>query len=928
MGRDAEHGQVMALLRAAPDGLAVAVIEGEAGVGKSALARAAVDHARADGWRVLACAPTQAEARYAYVGLADLIGPLATESALAELPTPQRRALQTVLRIQDDDPGGVDPHADVPTVGSAVQRLLTAAGRDRALLLLIDDVQWLDSATTSAVGFALRRIDSHGAGSRLALLATRRAEQPGSLPLDLERHVAAAAKLSLWLDGLTPTALYDVLLDRLGVRVGRPTLRRLHALCRGNPFYALQMVQSVLARHGQLPADGPFPLPESLAATVNERIAATDEDLRTLLLTLSALAVPSLSRLRQALSETGPSEVDALVVRAERTGLLGIDGDRLIFEHPLFASAVYDAAPPARRREVHARLAEVEPELECRARHLGLSTLGPHAGVAAALEDAAHDARRRGATEVASEMLRAAIVRTPADDDASRWRRAVLLGDVLLEAGDLEATAAWLGLQIPALPAGELRARARMTLAVTQWYRDGGQAASEVIARAVDDAAGDPSLLGQIHSRLAIFSESDTGKARDHAAEAVAELTRAGESDLLGAALCNLFYYEVLSGGPPREDLLAEGLRMEDPRGSTDQSTTPGFWYLATDDWERARQRFVTTLQQERARGDLSSEAELLTRLGEVSAWFGDWPAARRLAKEAATAARELGEEGAYQPSERLLLQLDVFEGRLDQATAAALAEAERFERLGHRLATASYLSAATLARASSGDYPGVLETTERAAAQLLSIGLVEPLGRLDPAPERAEALVALGELDAAQALLGSIADRLERIPRPWLAAAHLRGVAQLAAARGDLAEAVRLTDVPAEGDVPWRPFEQGRVLFARGQILRRARRSGDAARCLSRAREIFAGLGAAAWTARVDDELNRSRRRGEDSQALTATERRIAELAAIGSTNREMAAALHMSPKTVEVHLTHVYRKLGIRSRGELGAIVGSGTL
>ncbi|MFZ0160544.1 MAG: AAA family ATPase, partial [Kineosporiaceae bacterium] len=791
MGRDAERDRVTALLGTASGGLSVALIEGEAGVGKSALARAVADQARDDGWQVLGCSPTQAEARYAYVGLADLIGRFATDDALSALPGPQQRALQTALRIRDDDQAGGDLHADVPTVGSAVQRLLTGAARDQPLLLLIDDVQWLDPATASAVGFALRRIDPRPGDSRLALLVTRRAQQPGTLPLDLERHVAADAHTSVWLDGLGQTALYDVLRDRLGVKVGRPALRRLHALCRGNPFYALEMVRSVITRYGALPADGLFPLPESLTVTVTERIAQTDDDLRALLLTVSAMGLPSLSRLREAFDgDLGPEDVDAVVIRAERAGLLGVDGDRLMFEHPLFASAVYNAAPAARRREVHARLAEVEPELESRARHLGLATLGPHATVATALEEAANDARLRGATEVASDLLRVAIVRTPVDDEPSRWRRAVLLGDVLLEAGDLEATAAWLELQIPALPAGAMRARARMTLAVTEWYRDGGRAAAAVIAQALDDAAGDAGLLGQIHSRLAVFSESDMAQARDHAAEAVTELTRAGESDLLGAAMCNLFYYEVLTGRPPRRELLAEGLRMEDPRGSTDQSTTPGFWYLATDDWDHARRRFETMRERERARGDLSSEAELLTRLGEVAAWFGDWPAARRYAQEATTAARELGEEGAYQPSERLLLQLDVFEGRLDQAATVALAEADRFEQLGHRLATASYLSAVTLAKASAGDYRAVLETTERAAAHLVSIGLVEPLGRLDPAPERAEALVAVGELDAAEAVLDSIAQRLDRIPRPWLAAAHVRGAAQLAAARGNLAEA------------------------------------------------------------------------------------------------------------------------------------------
>lgn len=928
-GRDAEQDRVAALLDASPAGLAVAFVEGEAGVGKSALARAVADRARERGWQVLRCSPTQAEAGYAYAALADLVGPVATPEALAAVPEVRRRALLTAVRLEEGPAGG-PVHADVPSAGAALHHLLLTAGRERPVLVLVDDVQWLDSATAGVLGFALRRVDAAD-GARVAVLVTRRASEPGALPLDLDRSVAPDATVTLWLDGLGPTALHEVVAARLGVRLGRPLLHRLHALCRGNPFYALQIVQSLLARHGGVPADADLRLPESLAAIVDERIAQTDAALRTLLLVVSALAVPTPDRLREALDGMpGPvaaEGVEPVLGRAEAAGLLAVEGDRLVFAHPLFASAVRDRAPAAARRAVHARLAEVEPEPEARARHLGLATLGPDGVVADALEVAAHDARARGATEVASELLRVAVVRTPPTDDAARWRRAVLLGDVLLEAGDLEAAATWLDLQIPVLPAGADRARARLTRSVVHWYADGGAAASAAVRAAVPDAGDDPVLLGTIHSRLAIFSESDTVAARDHGARAVAELRRCGESDLLGSALCNLFYYEVLTGAVPRPDLLEEGLRLEDPRGSTDRSTTPGFWYLATDAWDLARERFRTTLEQERARGDLSSEPDLLSRLGEVEQWYGDWPAARRYAEAAETSARENGSDASYQPSGRLLLMLDLLEGRLEEAEATARARADAFEAAGHRLAVVSYLAAATFARASAADHRGVLATTARAAAHLEAIGLAEPLGRLDPAPERLAALVALGELDEAEQLLAAVGERLRRVPRPWLAAAHLRAAAALAAARGDLAGAVELTEPAADGG-PGQPFEQARTLLVRGRLLRRARRSGDADRCLERAGRVFDDLGAAAWSAQVAQELGRSRRRGDDPTALTATERRVAELAAGGATNKEVATALHMSPKTVEVHLTRLYRKLGIRSRAELGSVVGSGGL
>jgi DNA-binding CsgD family transcriptional regulator/tetratricopeptide (TPR) repeat protein len=570
---------------------------------------------------------------------------------------------------------------------------------------------------------------------------------------------------------------------------------------------------------------------------------------------------------------------------------------------------------------VHRLLAGVEPELETQARHLGLATLGPDPVVAAALEAAALDARSRGATEIAVDLLRLAVSRTPEGDGG---RRDVLLGEAMFEAGDITATAAWLDERLTSLPPGTLRARALITRGVAEWYRSDGPAASAFLTAAIDDARDDPALLGQLYSRLAIFSDGDAGQARERAARAVEVLGLAGESDLLACALSNLFYYEVLSGRAPRPELLDRGLLMEDPRGSVDQSTTPGFWYLALDRWEQARDRFQTMLDRDRSRGDLSSEPELLTRLGEVAAHSTDWPAAQRYARAASAAARQLGHDGSYQPSGRLRLLLDVFGGDVGRAATAALGEADRFAEQGEHLAAASYLAVATFAAASANDPRRVVTLTGRTAHHLAAVGIAEPLGRLDPAPERAEALVVLGDLDAAEALLDAIARRLDRIPRPWLAAAHLRASAQLAAARGDMNHAITLTETRGVPD--WSRFEQARVLLVRGRLLRRARRGNAAARCLAEAGETFAALGAGAWSAQVSDALSRVRRRSADPDALTATERRIAALAAAGATNLEMAVELHMSHKTVEVHLTHIYRKLNIRSRGELGAAVGSG--
>lgn len=961
IGREMDFERTCALLTSTASGLVVGLIEGEAGIGKSALAQAVATRATAGGWTVVFCRATQSEARYSFVGLADLIGPLATPETLARLPRAQRRGLEIALRRIDSEIDQIKHAIDVPLLGMAVHSLLASVGGFSRVLILLDDVQWLDPATAAVLSFALRRT-----GTDLRLLTTRRAKQPGQLPLSLERHVAPSARISVWLDGLNPTDLHALLHAHLDIRLDYTALRRLHHLCQGNPFHALQIIQTVRARMAgstagrPIPLPAAFPLPNSIEEALDHKLTGVDDRVQSMLLLVASMARPTVDRIHLAMiglsfddipgnDRRGIADhsIDETINRAEQAGLLTVNGDRIEFTHPLFAAAVYARTSQTVRRHMHAHLATVETEPEARARHLGLALTGPQSTVATALEEAAADARSRGATEVAVELLRLALNRTPPDDGQSRARRVVRLGEVLFEAGDLDATATWLDEQTPTLPSGILRAHALMTRGVVEWYQSGGDAARALLRQAVDDAQDDPILLGTIHSRLSVFSDADAASAREHAARAVEVLRPAGESDLLGCAMCNLFYYEVLAGDVPRPDLLRDGLRMEDPRGTTDQATTPGFWHLAIDEFDQARSRFQTLLDRDQARGELATEPDLLTRLGEVAVYAGNWARARKYAQAANASANQLGHDASYRPGRRLLLQLDLLEGDLSQAPAA-LAEAERFERLGGRFPAASYLALAAFAAASAGDHHQVLALTERAGAHLAAVGIVEPLGRYDPAPERAEALVAAGALDAARSLLDTMTRRLDRVPRPWLAAARLRAEALLTAARGDVLEAVAVTEPVLDPDPHgWSGFELARTLLTRGRLLRRARRTGDAERCLAEAATIFDQLGATAWLATTQDERSRVRRKRpaidapklipatqirptarEPAPHITATERRIAELVAGGATNRDMAATLHMSPKTVEVHLTRLYGKLGIRSRAELGAIVGAGLL
>jgi len=904
VGRRDEWAAVSALLVAHPAAVRVLLVEGEAGVGKSTLLSAAVDAAAAVGWRVHRTRPTQAEARFAYAGLADLL-----DGPLPDLPPVQRHALEVALRRAPADVP-LDPHAvTLATVAclagpAGPARPAGPPGAAGPVLLVLDDLPWLDAPTAAVVGGAIRRL----VDAPVRVILARRASRPGELPWELDRHLPPDAVARLWLGGLDPENLHELLTERLGGRFGRGAVAQIHAISGGNPYYALHLARA------QRESGDAAPLPQPVTSFVADRLSALRPAEHEVLRVAATLAVPTLERLRAAVDPA-----DDVLTPVEATGLLAVAADgRLVFDHPLVASVVYRQATPGDRRALHRRLAEVEPEPEARARHLALGTVGPDERVARSLVAAAEDARLRGAHGVAAELLSLALDRGVPD----RARYAVRLAECLLSLGDAAATAEAIDGVLADLGPGPLRAEALLLRGTAEWYRGRVAAAREDLRAAAEDAASDRALLGRIYSRLAIFCDDDTALALEYGFRAVDTLDGTGDRDVLAGALCNAFYSAVLAGREPRPDLLARALELESPAGAPDHSTIPGIWYLALDRVDDARRRFQLLLQRDRGRGDLSAEADLLNRLAETELYAGNWAAARDYAEAAVRSARLLG-DGTANPSVRQRLLLDAYEGRLAEVGPVAEARATALAAADNRLLALAYLAVAAFVAASAGDRDAVLRITAESARHLAAIGMVEPVGRLDPMAERLEAL-AVADPPAAAAALDVVAARLAVVPRPWLRAAWCRAAAELAFVRGDAAAAVDLA-VPPPGAGP---FDRARTLLTRGSLLRRARRSTEAAVALDEAAETFARLGAAAWERRTAQERARLGLRHAGGHELTPSEVRVARLAASGATNREVATAMAISPKTVEAHLARVYRKLGIRSRAELGAAVAAGQL
>jgi DNA-binding CsgD family transcriptional regulator len=338
-----------------------------------------------------------------------------------------------------------------------------------------------------------------------------------------------------------------------------------------------------------------------------------------------------------------------------------------------------------------------------------------------------------------------------------------------------------------------------------------------------------------------------------------------------------------------------------------------------------ARERFSAMLAESREAGEASGEADLLTRLAETELYADRWSLARSYADEAAIVAQQEGQTHA-DPARRVRALIDAHEGRVDAARVTAEAGLARVEAAEEPILVIAWAHVLAFVGTCAEEPAVVVGACERADAACRHIGISEPL-RMDGTPEWVEALVALGRLKEAERLLQALRLRAQRVPRPWADAAIARGSARVLAAQGRLDDALAATDpVTTAAATTWRPFDVARTLLVRGEVLRAARSRRESGATLEAARTTFEALGAVGWAARAQRELDRLGRRRSTPGDLTATERRVAELAASGLRNREVAEALGISAKTVEAHLARVYDKLGIRSRAELGRAMPGG--
>jgi DNA-binding NarL/FixJ family response regulator len=890
IGRDAELATCDAALR--PGACPVIVISGEAGIGKTTVWETALARARAHGFHTLVARPAGSESQLAYSALNDLLTGC-VDGLLPELPLARARMLRVALLLEE--PGHV-PASSRAVAFALLDALRLLVRRGDMPLVAVDDAQWLDPASAAALGFALRRLADDGG---VAGLLSCRAERQAAV----EPSLTAKRPLRIELGPVSAGALFRIIRERLGRSVPMPLLAKIHQACGGNPFYALELARRSLET-------GSLSMPESMATLARERLAGLPGPTVEALLEVAALSDPMVG-----LVDLEPLEP------AFATGDLVLAGDRLRFAHPLLRSAVYGIATPLQRRNLHGRLA-LRVGGEERARHLGLASEGPSAEVAAALGEAARSVAARGASQSAVELAELALEVTPPQDRA--WA-VVQAAEYRLHAGDPAGARALLEGLLPSAD-DALRARALLLLA---WTREDDFDQAARLCRQALAATSEDRLLAEIHLRHAEFAlgQGDLAGALEQAGQAVARAGAVGDAGLLVRALSYQAHFQTLAG-TAEPGLLERAIRLEreleHPSSYYGPGTMLGLRLMWADRLSQARPHLEHECARAAEAGDEVAHAPLLIHLAQLETRAGDWPRAAGYADEAMLLADQIGLHQIQSGSRSAAAMVAALTGRPERARALAEAGLAASRSAKEVMFAAHNLAALGFLELSLGN-PSAADGHLRGLADLYARIGYGNVGVNRYLPNAIEAAIAVGESARAESLLSQL-DRAAD-GDPWARATGLRCRGLIAAAKRQPEVAVAALQQAAQAhEQSQTPFDHARTLLALGNALRRANQRRAARDELGQARGMFARLDAPAWEERAARDLASVSGRPPADTGLTATERRVAELVARGSTNREVAARLVVSERTVATHLTHIYAKLGLRSRTELARTLPAG--
>lgn len=874
------------------------VLAGEAGIGKSELLMDAA--ANAQGMQVLRATGIEADRDTGFGGLLQLLRPAL--GLLDQLPGPQADALATALALRPGE--GVERFA----VGAATLTLICRFAEDAPVLVLLDDAHLLDAPSAEAVTFAARRLTA----DPVAVLATVRTDQHDAL--------SDAGLTRLVVKGLDRASTQQLVETHSARRVPADLLDRLHRATGGNPLALLELAEDLDALERE-PAQAPVPVPVALVDAFAARAQRLGVDATTvMLLTAASDGDLGVVGAAAALLDVDLGSIGA----AENAGLVNVSSGRLQFRHPLVRSAVYTRAPADALRRVHGALARAVPDgaREQRAWHLSQAAFGPDEVAAGACEEAARAAAARGAhAAAASSYERAADLSADAD---VRVRRLVAAGDSALLAGRPERAAAFVSRIDPPThgPAGvgveELRGRIAA--------RSGSMAhARDILVGAADEAVAtdvDRSVLMLADVVLICFFMGDAGGALQTARRLEPLLSRetGPRARVVGTMATGVARVIAGRGGTDwirraTEMLGASDLLSQDPARTGWLMLGPLFLREPEVGLELVHQ----AVRDSRGRAAVGALPLLLFYVARYDATTERWADAEAGYAESIRLARETGQTADLAASLAGLAWLNARQGKEDVCRSSAEeAIAICRQRELHTFRAWSLFGLAEL-ELGRGEPDAALGLLRQLDALLDEIGFADV--DLSPAPELVDALMRTGRTEEAETVASRFRPRADAKGQPW-------ALARAARADGLVGPDEDLDHLFGEAlerhVLALDPFEHARTQLAYGSRLRRARRRADARPHLRACLSTFDALGAEPWAQMAAAELKATgetarRRVPSTLDDLTPQERQIAQLLAGGRTTRQAAAALFLSPKTIEYHLRHVYTKLGVASRAEL---------
>ena len=902
VGRDSECARLRTILADSLTGSPQLVaLRGDPGIGKTSLLEYAVSVA--DEFRVVRVQGHEAEREIPFAGLSMVVGPLLTGAT--ELPDVQTAALEGALNL------GPAVHGDRMGIAAATLAVLAAAADQHPLLLAVDDAHLIDPPTLDTLFFALRRVHTE----RLAVIMTVRPD--ADVPPDVRRWLDPVEQIPV--DGLDLAAARQLTAHRGALSTD------VWSASGGNPLALLELT----APSSAALLNEPIQLSARLLRAYGRRLVGLSAPTRAALLLL-AVAGRAGDVLDAALAHRELTRTD--LAPAEDAGLIAVVAGEVLFSHPLVRSAVYHSASPAVRRAAHEAMAAAFGDraapgaAERRAFHLAAAAWGPDEQVAAQLAAAASGAAARHShTTAASLYEKAARLSPPGPARTRRILDAALSGQA---AGALDAVGPLLELAIAETDDEDLRTVAQhLQFRIQMWSGHPVQARDQVLDLADRTEPRHPEWSALMRAQAAILSITlgeqrlAAGMAR-RAAELVAHLP----DELALPVLVSHALTLALNG----EAEQARGLLARcaphlpgcDPLSIDQVLVLAALAYLSVEDIATARHWLETAVRRTRGAQAGGLLPFQVTWLALTCWWDGDWVSA--LAH--ATAAVQLAEDTGWTTElPHALIVLATVEGTLGHDDDAR-ARLELATRIG------AGQSGARIHAAHAARIRGLMELgagrPAEAAAELSTAGEYALANRMGDsvlfnwAGNLVEALVRAGRPGQAERAYRSVRREAEQTRRPTALAVAAR-------CRGLLAGTLDEGRAAFEEALDWhgrggQPFERARTQLCYGEFLRRHQLRGEARTQLAAARTAFTRLGAAAWARRAEAELHATGvpgrvREPSATEPLTPQELQVALVVADGVTNAEAAARLFLSAKTIEFHLSNVYRKLGIRSRVEL---------